>query len=107
LFHLDPIRPGASRTWAIPPRARWALVPIRGASVFWRARAGLYSPGKRTREGTARRGGGDGDRERRSPYLPSGYYLDALAERDLVILRRPDGSEVAVYSTTGTDPKEI
>jgi hypothetical protein len=53
------------------------------------------------------RGGGDGDRERRSPYLPSGYYLDALAERDLVILRRPDGSEVAVFSTTGTDPKEI
>ena len=68
--------------------------------------AGLYFPGKRTREGTAMRGR-DGDRERRCPYLPDDYYLDELAERDLVILRRPDGSEVAVYSATGADPKEM
>jgi hypothetical protein len=70
-------------------------------------RGPILSPGKRARQGTAMRGGGDGDRERRSPYLPSGYYLDALAERDLEILRRPDGSEVTVFSTTGTDPKEM
>jgi hypothetical protein len=45
--------------------------------------------------------GGDGDRERRSPYLPTGYRLDELAERDFVILRRPDGSEAAAFSVTG------
>ena len=53
------------------------------------------------------RGGGDGERERRSPYLPSGYLLDELAERDLVILRRPDRSEVAVFSAMGVDPAEV
>jgi hypothetical protein len=47
----------------------------------------------------------DGDRERRSPYLPTGYRLDERAEREFVILRRPGGSEVAVYSATGADPK--
>jgi hypothetical protein len=53
------------------------------------------------------RGGGDGDRERRSPYLPTGYRLDELAERGFVILRRADGSEVAVYSATEADPREM
>jgi hypothetical protein len=90
-----------------PSQGTVGVCPDSRSLGFWRARAGLYSPGKRTREETAMRGGGDGDRERRSPYLPSGYYLDALAERDLEILRRPDGSEVTVFSTTGTDPKEI
>jgi hypothetical protein len=37
----------------------------------------------------------DGDRERRSPYLPTGFRLDELAERDFVVLRKPDGSEAA------------
>lgn len=50
---------------------------------------------------------GNGPREDRGLYLPSGYRLDELAERDLVMLRRPDGSEVAVYSATGADPKEM
>ncbi len=49
--------------------------------------------------------GGDGDRERRSPYLPSGYRLDE--EADFAVLRREDGSEVAVFSATGADPKEV
>ena len=53
------------------------------------------------------RGGGDGERERRSPYLPSGYLLDELAERDLVILRRPDGSEVTIFGAMGADPAEV
>jgi hypothetical protein len=35
----------------------------------------------------------DGPREHRRPYLPSGYTLDELAERDFAVLRRPDGSE--------------
>jgi hypothetical protein len=47
-------------------------------------RGPILSLGKRARQGTAMRGGGDGERERRSPYLPSGYLLDELAERDLV-----------------------
>jgi hypothetical protein len=50
--------------------------------------------------------GDDRNRERRSPYLPDDYRLDELTERDFVILRRPDGSEVAVFSATGADPKE-
>ena len=49
--------------------------------------------------------GRDGDRERRSPYLPSGYRLDE--EAGFVILRREDGSEVAVFSATGADPAEV
>ena len=49
----------------------------------------------------------DGQREGRALYLPSGYRLDELAEREFVILRRPDGSEVAAFSATGADPKEI
>ncbi len=47
----------------------------------------------------------DGQREDRSPYLPSGYRLDE--EADFAVLRREDGSEVAVYSATGADPKEV
>ncbi len=50
--------------------------------------------------------GGDGDRERRSPYLPSGYRLDET-DRELIVLRRADGSEVAAFSATGADPKEV
>jgi hypothetical protein len=49
----------------------------------------------------------DGQRQERGLYLPSGYRLDELAVRDLVILRRPDGSEVTVFSATGADPKEV
>ncbi len=67
---------------------------------------GLYfAPGKRAREGTAMRGG-DGDREGRSPYLPSGYRLDETVP-DFLVLRREDGSEVDVFSPTGADPKEV
>ena len=47
-------------------------------------------------------GGGEG----RVPYLPDGYRLDET-DRELVVLRRGDGSEVAAYSATGADPKEI
>jgi hypothetical protein len=70
-------------------------------------RGPILSLGKRARQGTAMRGGGDGERERRSPYLPSGYLLGELAERDLVILRRPGSSEVAVFSAMGVDPAEV
>jgi hypothetical protein len=50
--------------------------------------------------------GRDGDRERRSPYLPDDYYLDET-DPDEVMLRREDGSEVACFSVTGADTKEI
>jgi hypothetical protein len=50
--------------------------------------------------------GGDGDRERRSPYLPTGYRLDE-SDPDFAVLRREDGSEVAAFSATGADAKEI
>ncbi len=39
----------------------------------------------------------DGGREARSPYLPTGYRLDDATDPDFVVLRRPDGSEVAVF----------
>ncbi len=45
--------------------------------------------------------GSDGNRERRSPYLPTGYRLDEDA--DFSVLRREDGSEVAVFSAKGAD----
>ncbi len=51
--------------------------------------------------------GGDGDRESRSPYLPSGYRLDDESDPDFAVLRRRDGPEVAVFSATGADPAEI
>jgi hypothetical protein len=51
--------------------------------------------------------GGDGDRERRDPYLPDDYYLDETSERGCVILYADDGREVAWFSATGVDPKEI
>ncbi len=50
-------------------------------------------------------GGRDGDRERRSPYLPSGYYFDETSERDFAVLRRGDGSEVAAFGERA-DPRE-
>ena len=50
---------------------------------------------------------GNGEREPRAPYLPDGFRLDETTERGLVILRRPDDSEVAAYSATGADPMEI
>ena len=50
--------------------------------------------------------GSDGDRERRSPYLPSGYSLDET-DRELDVLRREYGSEVTVVSATGADPREV
>ena len=40
------------------------------------------------------------------PYLPSGYRLDETG-RDFAVLRREDGSEVAAFSATGADPREI
>jgi hypothetical protein len=36
--------------------------------------------------------GSDGDRERRSPYLPTGYRLDET-DPDEVVLKRADGSK--------------
>ena len=50
--------------------------------------------------------GRDGGRERRSPYLPSGYRLDE-SDPDFAVLRREDGSEVAILSATGADPAEV
>jgi hypothetical protein len=52
------------------------------------------------------RGGGGGDRERRSPYLPAGYRVNE-SDPDFAVLRREDGSEVAMFSATGADPKKI
>ena len=49
----------------------------------------------------------DGPREPRRPHLPSDYRLDETTMRDFVILRRPDGSEVAAFAATGADPKEL
>ena len=49
---------------------------------------------------------GGGPEGRRTPYLPSGYRLDET-DPDEVVLRRGDGSEVAVFSQTGADPKEV
>ena len=47
----------------------------------------------------------DGQREGRAPYLPSGYRLDE--EADFAVVRREDGPEVAAFSATGADPKEV
>jgi hypothetical protein len=38
--------------------------------------------------------------------LPSGYRLDQ-ADPDAVVLRRPDGSEIATFSAVGADPREV
>ncbi len=50
------------------------------------------------------------DRDPRGPYrglhLPSGYRSDE-SEPDVAVLRRPGGTEVAVFSATGADPREI
>ena len=48
----------------------------------------------------------DGRREERGPYLPSGYRLDET-DPYAVVLRRPDGSEVATFSAVGADPREV
>ena len=49
----------------------------------------------------------DRGRKGRSPYLRPGYRLDDESDPDFAVLRRPDGSEVAVFSVTGADPREI
>jgi hypothetical protein len=53
----------------IPHSAKW---PDLVAPIFL---GPMLAPGKRARKGMAMRGR-DGDHERRSPYLPSGYYPD-------------------------------
>ena len=50
--------------------------------------------------------GSDGERERRSPYLPDDYHLDET-DPDAIVLRRADGSEVATFSAVGADPREV
>ncbi len=46
----------------------------------------------------------NGPEKESSPYLPNGYRLD---EFDLLSVRREDGSEVAAFSSTAADPREI
>jgi hypothetical protein len=41
-----------------------------------------------------------------APYLPSSYRLDET-DRDLLVLRRGDGSVVAAFSATEADPAEV
>ena len=48
----------------------------------------------------------NGPKEERGPYLPSGYGLDET-DPDAIVLRRPDGSEVATFSAVGADPREV
>ena len=50
-------------------------------------------------------GGRDGDRERRSPYLPSGYYFDDTSERDFSVWWRGNCSEVSAFGERA-DPRE-
>ena len=45
--------------------------------------------------------------EKRPPYPPDGFSLDETTDPGAVILRRPDGSEVAAFSAEGADPREI
>jgi len=49
--------------------------------------------------------GSDGDRDSRSPYLPSSYRLDET-DWEPIVLRRGDGSEVVAFGERA-DPKEI
>jgi hypothetical protein len=44
--------------------------------------------------------------EGRGPYLPSGYTLDET-DPDEIVLRRPDGSEVATFSAVGAGAREV
>ena len=41
-----------------------------------------------------------------APYLPSDYRLNET-DRELLVLRRGDGSVVAAFSATGADPAEV
>ncbi len=49
----------------------------------------------------------NGGSKRRSLYLPPGYRLDDESDPDFAVLRREDGSEVAVFNATRADPREI
>ena len=40
---------------------------------------------------------GNGPKDQRARYLSTGYRLDERTDPDAVILRREDGSEVAVF----------
>ena len=51
--------------------------------------------------------GSDGERERRSPYLPDDYYLDETSEPGFVVLRAADGGKLAWFSAAGADREEI
>jgi hypothetical protein len=39
--------------------------------------------------------------------LPPGYVLDVVSDPNVLMLRRLDGSSVAVFSARGADPTEI
>jgi hypothetical protein len=41
------------------------------------------------------------------PELPNGYYLDRITDPDVLILRRSDGSTVAVFSPSSAAKEEI
>ena len=43
----------------------------------------------------------------RNLYLPRGYKLDEVTEPEVVVLRRPDGSVVAVFSAWGASRELI
>jgi hypothetical protein len=50
----------------------------------------------------------DGPREeRRGAYIPSGYTLDETDPDAMIVLRRPDGSEVATFSAVGAGTREV
>jgi hypothetical protein len=42
-----------------------------------------------------------------APNLPDDYYPDHVTDPEVVILRRPDGSVVAVFSRRGVAEEEI
>jgi len=48
----------------------------------------------------------NGPEEERGAYLPSGYTLDET-DPDAIVLRRPDGSEVATFSAVGAGAREV
>ncbi len=49
----------------------------------------------------------NGPEEKRPPYLPDGYSLDETTDPGAVILRRPDGSEVATFGERANAAEEV
>lgn len=86
-------------------RAEALFILVRGGSILGTSPPGVpWGTSPRPRCIAVEAGPVQG-RVRWEEYLPPGYRL--REDPDLLVVLRPDGSEVAAFSALGADPSEV